>query len=104
MRTIIHSTNVDLDIAVRRTLDTQLLRELIRSASDIDLATAYISNEDEKSQHCRVAIRTKDGRFLSTESNGSTHAEALSHATVQMAAALQREQLKKHDPRLHRSR
>lgn len=103
MQTVIQATNVTLDIVTRRALDSQLLRDLTRFTKDVEIATAYVSTESGDTLHCRIAVLTKDGKRLSTESSADTHLVALNQAGSQMAAALQREHMRKNDPRLNRS-
>ena len=102
MQTIIQATNIELDLVTRRSLDSQLVRNLTRYAKDVTLATAYVSAEADKSPCCRIAVLTTKGKRLSTEGRGESHVEALGHAGSQMAAALQREYLIATDPRLRR--
>jgi hypothetical protein len=103
MRTVIQATNVELDAATRRALDSQLLRSLNRFVKEIDLATGYISETDAHLPYCRIAVTTLTHKRLSTESGGLTHLAALDQAGSQMAVALQREHMRRTDPRLNRS-
>lgn len=103
MRTVIQGTNLELDTAMRRTLDSQLLRDMMRFTKDVDVATAYISNEKDV-PHCSLAVQCKDNRRLATESSGVTYLDALIKAGGQMAGSLQREIMRRTDPRLNRKK
>lgn len=102
LNTVIQATGVDLDHALRRELNSQLTRDLVRFAKNINIVTAYVTLGTNQQPYCRIAVLTVDGKRLSTESGADSHVMALNQAGSQMAAALQREAARATDPRLNR--
>jgi ribosome-associated translation inhibitor RaiA len=102
MRSMIQVMNAEVEAGERRKMEGELQRAFVRYTRAIDSVTAYLT-EDSGGKRCRVALLAVDGMRLSAEGKADDFLQALQQATSQLAAALQREEMRKHDPRMNRA-
>jgi ribosome-associated translation inhibitor RaiA len=101
MRSMIQVMNAEVEAGERRKMESELQRAFVRHTRAVDSVTAYLT-EDAGAKRCRVALLAVDGMRLSAEGKADDFLQALQQATSQLAAALQREEMRKHDPRMNR--
>lgn len=102
MRSMLQVMNAEVEAADRRKLEGELQRAFVRYTRAVESVTAYLT-EDAGGKRCRVALVGVDGLRLSAEGKAQDFLEALQQATTQLAAALQREEMRKNDPRMNRA-
>jgi hypothetical protein len=102
MNAQIQATTVELQPAERRQLEAELTRTFARYAKEVLQVVAHVSRA-ANGVACGLAVQTAYGSRFNAEGAGETASAAIAQAAQAAMAGLQRDILRRNDPRLNRN-